>query len=82
MLDAEQGCRPFGENFHVGEPVMCPLCETHLDNQTMSLQCISVKKEINVEHSLDDILKDNISQETVNPIDKITKHRKNKLGVR
>ena len=73
----------FGENFRGGrEAVMCPLCETHLDNQTMSLQCISVKKEINVEHSLDDILKDNISQETVNLIDKITKHRKNKLGVR
>ena len=73
----------FGENFRGGrEFVMCPLCGTHRDNQQMSLQCTSVTKEINVEHSLDDILKDNTSQETVNLIEKKTKYRKNKLGLR
>ena len=68
MLNGEQGCRPFGENFHVGEPVMCPLCETHLDNPVMSLQCPGVYEESNAEHSLEGIFANNISQETVESI--------------
>ena len=40
----------FGENFRGGrEFVMCPLCGTHLDNRQKSLQCICVRKKINIE---------------------------------
>ena len=35
----------FGENFRGGEEkVTCPLCNLHLDNQEMSLQCPELKK--------------------------------------
>ena len=74
----------FGEHFRGGGgPVMCPLCQTHLDNQAMSLQCPGVKEEINVEHhSIEGIFAENISQEVVELISRITKIRENKLGLR
>jgi hypothetical protein len=73
----------FGENFRGGSgPVICPLCETHLDNQALSLQCPVVKKEIETNSSLEDLYKEHISQETIENISRISKIRENKLGLR
>ena len=35
----------FGENFRGSQgPILCPLCQTHLDNQEMSYQCLEIRK--------------------------------------
>ena len=70
----------FGENYRGGGgPIICPLCETHLDNQPMSLQCPVIKEEIE-NSNIDDLLKSNVSQKTADTITKINKIRENKLG--
>ena len=72
----------FGENYRGGGgPIICPLCETHLDNQPMSLHCPVIKEEIE-NSNIDDLLKSNVSQKTADTITEINKIRENKLGLR
>ena len=68
----------FGENFRAGQdPIPCPLCRNHLDNQALSIQCAVIRKEMNPSKNIDDIFKDDICMETIETVTKITKCRKN-----
>ena len=70
----------FGENYRGGNgPAICPLCNLHLDNQEMSLQCPEIKKELNLSGNLSDIYKDDIKLEIIEIVTKISKFRKQKL---
>ena len=67
----------FGENFRAGQdPIPCPLCRNHLDNQALSIQCAVIRKEMNPSKNIDDIFKDDICMETIETVTKITKCRK------
>ena len=69
----------FGENFRGGaEKVTCPLCNLHLDNQEMSMQCPEVKKVMKIEGNMEDIYKETIKKEIVETITNITKIRREK----
>ena len=66
----------FGENFRNNRgPVLCPFCETHLDNQALSLQCTEVKKQITIKTDITDIYTQNISLESIKTITKISEIR-------
>ena len=68
----------FGENYRgSGGPVICPLCETHLDNQALSLQCPVIKKEVGGKSDIKDIFEDHIKLESVETVMKIMKIREN-----
>ena len=68
----------FGENYRgSGGPVICPLCDTHLDNQALSLQCPVIKKEIGVKVAIKDIFEEDINLESIETITKIMKIREN-----
>ena len=69
----------FGENFRGGaEKVTCPLCNLHLDNQEMSMQCPEVKQVMKIEGNMEDIYKETIKKEIVETITNITKIRREK----
>ena len=69
----------FGENFSGGiNPVMCPLCRLHLDNQEMGFQCPEIVKELKISGSLEDIYKEDIPIETIRTIAKISDIRKSR----
>ena len=66
----------FGENFRGGaEKVTCPLCNLHLDNQEMSMQCPEVKKVMKIEGNMEDIYKETIKKEIVETITKIRREK-------
>ena len=70
----------FGENFRAGQdPIPCPLCGNHLDNQAQSTQCEVIRKDINPSKNIGDIFKDDISMETIETVTQITKCRKKLL---
>ena len=75
----------FGENFRgVKGPIICPLCETHLDNQAQSLQCPVIKQETNMEDThrdIQDLYQETISLPTIKVISDITKTRKKLINV-
>ena len=52
----------FGENFRKHSvPVVCPLCELHLDNQVMGFEnCQVVRNSIKIDGNYPDIFKTNI----------------------
>ena len=48
----------FGENYREGrDPVICPLCSCHLDNQILSTQCEVIKRELKFKEDIKDIFK-------------------------
>ena len=66
----------FGENYRGGaESISCPLCHTHLDNQEMSYQCPEIKKEIDIKGNFSDIYNENIQNETIETIVRISRYR-------
>ena len=70
----------FGENFRgISDRVLCPLCESHLDNQAMSLQCPVLKEKTKFEFK--DIYSDNVSLEAAQSVTKMLKIRENLIGM-
>ena len=70
----------FGENYRGGRSqVMCPLCETHLDNQELSYQCLEIRSKLKIMGKIEDIFKEEISLETAETIEKITELRRSWL---
>ena len=69
----------FSENFrNCGIQQICPMCQTHLDNQPMSFQCKNVLKEIDVKEKYERIFSENISvQLTKCLLDIVNNLRKN-----
>ena len=71
----------FGENFRGTQgPILCPLCQNHLDNQEQSYQCTEIIKGVEVKGSLSDIYKNEIKPETIETAVKIAEFRKQNLG--
>ena len=67
---------PLGENFRGNESFkLCPLCLSHLDNQTLIFQCESLKKRMKIECELKDLYSNNISLKTAIIITQIEKLR-------
>ena len=67
---------PLGENFRGNEcNVICPLCQSHLDNQSSVFQCGRLKKEIEINCELRDIYLENIKLETAVTITEIEEIR-------
>jgi hypothetical protein len=63
----------FSENYRGSRSqVMCPLCETHLDNQELSYQCSEITSKLKIMGKIEGIFKDEISLETAETIEKIT----------
>ena len=70
----------YGENFRGGaNSIPCPLCKNHLDNQEMSFICPIIKKEIDIKGNSSDIYKENIHQDSIETILKISSFRKRNL---
>ena len=70
----------FGQNYRGGrEKVICPLCESHVDSQELSLICPEIKNKVVISGSISDIYKEDIELETVEAIEKITQIRTNSL---
>ena len=70
----------FGGNYRGGmETPLCPLCESHLDNQMESNNCPNIKKQIKVKEDLRDIFSDNITNSTIETIIQIDELRKTTL---
>ena len=66
----------FGENYRGGAAsILCPLCHSHLDNQEMSFHCPIIKNEIKIKGNLSDIYKENINNETIETVLKISRYR-------
>ena len=56
----------FGENFKNGrEQVPCPLCNSHLDTQSMAFQCPKLKLEVVIKRKYEDLFKDDIPIDSV-----------------
>ena len=71
----------FGENYREGrEPVICPLCSCHLDNQALSTQCETIRQEVQLKEDIKDIYSNDISKETIDTISSITEVRKTILS--
>ena len=71
----------FGENYRGGGgPSMCPLCSTHLDNQSMSIQCLSLKENVNFDRTIEDVYKEEVDEETSQLVQKIMKIREKMLN--
>ena len=63
---------PMGENFRGNEMFkMCPLCQAHLDNQSLAFQCEFLKEKIDIQCELKDIYSKNILLRTAETITKI-----------
>ena len=66
----------FGENYRAGrDKVICPLCESHVDNQELSFICPEIKNKVVICGKMSDIYRDDIKLETVEAIQKITQIR-------
>ena len=61
-------------------PIMCPLCQSHLDNQSMSFQCKVIKEETEIFGKLEDIYMEHIDENTISTLEKIMNIRREKLG--
>ena len=71
----------FGENYREGrDPVMCPLCSCHLDNQSLSTQCEVIKQKVEVKEYIKDIYENDISKETIDTVSSIVEVRKRILN--
>ena len=66
----------FAENYRGREgPSLCPLCETHLDNQETSVRYPEVKKELNINANIKDVFEEDISLKTIETISEVIKLR-------
>ena len=66
----------FGENFRGKDgPSICPLCQSHLDNQKFSFQCRKVQENVPIEGIYSNIFSDKITLKTVKTLVDITKFR-------
>ena len=67
----------FGQNYRGGkEKIVCPLCESHLDNQELSYICPVIRNECKCSS---DIYSEEIHKNTVETIEKIVEIRKSML---
>ena len=57
---------------------MCPLCLSHLDNQTMIFKCEALKNRMKIQCELEDLY-NNITLETAITITKIEELRENMI---
>ena len=56
---------PFGENFRGGkESAICPLCDNHIDSQSMSFSCPVLRSKIDIKCEMEEVYSDEISLET------------------
>ena len=70
----------YGENYRgVTGPSVCPLCHNHPDSQKWSYECKVINKNVLIKGRYSNIFSDNIENETVQTIIKITKFRKDYL---
>ena len=70
----------FGQNYRGGkEKIVCPLCESHLDNQELSYICPVIRNEFKISGSSSDIYSEEIHKNTVETIEKIVEIRKSML---
>ena len=70
----------FSENFRgMSGPKLCPLCETHLDNQQMAFKCPEILQKINQIGKYDNIFRSEIPLEAIENLKTITKLREEKL---
>ena len=66
----------FGENYRAGrDKVICPLCESHVDNQKLSFICPEIKNKVVICGKISDIYREDIKLETVEVIQKFTQIR-------
>ena len=66
----------FGENYRAGrDKVICPLFESHVDNQELSYICPEIKNKVVICGKISDIYREDIKLETVEAIQKITQIR-------
>ena len=67
----------FGENFRGDrDRVPCPLCNIHLDNQPMSLECPVLKEKINMEYNMSITNSENVTLQAAQSVTKMLKTRK------
>ena len=58
----------FGQNYRGGkEKIVCPLCDSHIDNQDLSYICPVIRKEVKIRGSSSDIYCQEINKNTVEP---------------
>ena len=68
---------PFGENFRGGqEKVICPLCNNHMDSQSLALNCEEIRKEVQIKLKIEDIYREHITLETASNLLEIETERK------
>ena len=68
---------PFGENFRSGNlSTICPLCSAHVDSQENSLDCSTMRRELNIRGSYNDIFSENILEDLIKTIFDIYNYRK------
>ena len=64
----------FGQNYRGGnEKIVCPLCDSHLDNQELSYICPVIRIELKISGSSSDIYSEEIHKNTVETIEKLLK---------
>ena len=62
----------FGENYRQGkETKLCPLCNSHKDNEEESFYCKEVNEKVKVEGSFLDIFEEEINQSVVETLKEI-----------
>ena len=70
----------FGQNYRGGkEKIVCPLCDSHIDNQDLSYICPVIRKEVKIRGSSSDIYCQEINKNTVETLEKIVEVRKSLL---
>ena len=71
----------FGENYRERrDPVICPLCSCHLDNQILSTQCEVIKRELKFKEDIKDIFKNDTYKDTIDTVNSIVEVRKKILN--
>ena len=66
----------FGDNFRGKlKNIMCPLCYSHLDSQSLSFQCRELTNRIDIRCDITDIYSDDIRLETVKTVAEMMKQR-------
>ena len=67
----------FGENFRGdSDMVLCPLCNIHLDNQPMSLQCPVLKEKTKLEYKMSITNSENLTLLAAQSVTKMLKTRR------
>ena len=70
----------FSENYRsAGGPSLCPLCQTHLDNQQMAFTCPELKELLHKEGKYEFIFEENIPKKSVENLIIIENQRQSKI---